>query len=201
MSFTVTDGKQNVSETITITVAQSNRAPVLAPIGNKSMRIGTTLLLLISATDPEKDALTYSATGLPAGATFAADTHRLTWTPTAVGTYKVTFTVSDGKANASETITITVAPENRAPTLETIADKTITIGQSLSFVIRASDANGDTLSYSATGLPAGATFAANSRTFSWTPKATQTGFFKVKFIVSDGELLASKIVGITVRKP
>ena len=48
-------------------------------------------------------------------------------------------------------------------------------GSTLTFTILATDADGDPLTYSAANLPAGATFDAATRTFSWTPTVAQAG--------------------------
>lgn len=88
-----------------------NQAPVLNPIGNKSVYEGSLLQFTITATDPDGDTLTYSASNLPSGATFSASTHVFNWTPTYVqsGDYpNVCFQVSDGSLTDSECITITV---------------------------------------------------------------------------------------------
>ena len=87
-----------------------NRAPELEPIGNKTVDESSELTFTVSATDPEKDPLVYSATGLPEGAVFDPNTRVFSWTPTYAqsGTYPVIFTVSDTYRSDSETITITV---------------------------------------------------------------------------------------------
>src|SRR5262249_40815665 len=62
--------------------------------------------------------LTYSASGLPAGASFNSSTGQFSWTPTEAqgpGTYPVRFKVSDGIFDASEDITITVNEVNAPP--------------------------------------------------------------------------------------
>ncbi len=90
-------------------------APVLEPIGNKTVNEGELLQFTINATGEN---LTYSAGNLPAGASFDPDTHVFTWTPdfTQAGTYRVNFTVTDPDGLAdSEEITITVNNVNRAP--------------------------------------------------------------------------------------
>jgi hypothetical protein len=108
--FQVSDTHVTVSETITITVREgTNQAPVLAGIGNKSVNENALLSFSISGTDPDGDSLTYSAPGLPSGASFA--NRVFSWTPSydQAGSYPVTFTVSDGELTDSEQITITVA--------------------------------------------------------------------------------------------
>jgi len=110
VTFSVEDGRGGKdTETIFIIVKDVNRAPILAPIGNKTVDEGSLLEFTISASDPDGDALTYSATNLPRGASFVGRTFR--WTPDydQAGTYEVTFIVEDGKGGKdSETIYITV---------------------------------------------------------------------------------------------
>jgi len=90
----------------------TNVAPVLNAIGNKSIREGTSLSFAISASDVNGDALTYSASNLPVGATFNATNRTFSWTPSLsqAGVYAgVHFQVSDGQMTDYEEITITVS--------------------------------------------------------------------------------------------
>jgi hypothetical protein len=68
------------------------------------------------------------------------------------------------------------------------------------FTISAADADGDELFYSASNLPEGASFDADTRTFSWTPRYDQAGAYSVHFEVSDGQLTDSENVIITIVK-
>src|SRR5207253_1169408 len=58
---------------------------------------------------------------------------------------------------------------NSPPVLDPIGNKSVYEGQLLSFVLNATDGDGDPLTYSASNLPSGATFDAGTRQFSWTP--------------------------------
>ena len=88
---------------------------------------------------------------------------------------------------------------NCAPVLSTIGDKSVDEGSLLEFTISAYDPDGDTLTYSASNLPSGASFDASSRTFSWTPTYDQAGTYtNVHFEVSDGHLTDSEDITITV---
>lgn len=91
-------------------------------------------------------------------------------------------------------------PANHAPVLNSIGDKQVARGQLLQFVISATDPDGNPLTYSASNLPAGATFNAGTRTFSWTPAATGT-YPGIHFEVSDGTLTDSEDIAITVTEP
>lgn len=94
--------------------AGANDAPVLGAIGAQSVPELSTLAFSIAATDPDNEAATYSATGLPAGATLDPVTGAFSWTPgagTQAGSpYSVTFTASDGVLSDSEVVSITVTP-------------------------------------------------------------------------------------------
>ncbi|MHC4637759.1 MAG: putative Ig domain-containing protein, partial [Planctomycetota bacterium] len=195
VTFTVTDDGTpvlNDSEAITITVNDINRAPVLDPVGNKTVDETQLLQFTVTASDPDGDNLTYSASNLPTGATFDSGTQVFTWTPdyTQAGTYpSVTFTVTDDGTpveSDSEAITITVNDVNRAPVLDPIGDKTVDETQLLQFTVTASDPDGNNLTYSASNLPTGATFDPLTQVFSWTPDYTQAGTYpSVTFTVTD----------------
>ena len=160
-----------------------NRPPVLSPIGSKSVAEGATLSFTVTATDLDGDALTYSASNLPAGASFNPATRTFTWTPGygQAGTFpNVLFKVTDNGApaqSASEAITITVGDVNRPPVLSPIGSKSVAEGATLTFTVTATDLDGDALTYSASNLPAGASFDPATRTFNWTPASGQAGTF------------------------
>ena len=76
--------------------AVSNNAPTLTTIGNQIGTEGETLQFTVVGNDIDGDALTYSASGTPTGATFDANTGLFSWTPgySNAGIYDVTFTVT-----------------------------------------------------------------------------------------------------------
>ncbi len=194
--FIASDGNSNDSETITITVNNVNRAPVLGPVGNQSVDENTLLSFSVGATDADGDAITYSISGLPTGAVFTSQT--FTWTPSydQAGTHSVTFTADDGQAQDSEMITITVINVNRAPVLAAIGNKLAYADVLLTFTIDATDPDDDAITYSAGTLPSGATFTGQD--FDWTPSQGQGGSYTVTFTASDGQLQDSETVSITV---
>jgi hypothetical protein len=134
---------------------------------------------------------TFSLVGAPTGASIDPSTGVFTWTPTEVqgGTgvpYVFTVRVSDGVTNTDAGISLTVRELNQAPTLNPIGNKTVYLGNTLSFTASGSD--GDvpvqTLTFSLVGaIPAGASIDSTSGAFSWTPTADQVGqtyTFKVR---------------------
>lgn len=194
----------------------TNQAPVLAVIGDQTVDEGQALTLTATATDPNAgQTLTFSlengASGaIPAGATINPTTGAFSWTPIeAQGPGSFTFDVvvtDNGSPNLTdrETITVTVGEVNQAPTLNTIADQTVTAGQLLSFTAVGSDADvpANTLTYSLEGtVPAGAAINPTTGEVTWTPTAGQVGPHSLTVRVTDNgtpALFAEQGVSLTV---
>jgi len=87
---------------------------------------------------------------------------------------------------------------NNAPVLASIGNKSVDEGSLLEFTVSATDADGDSLVYSASGVPTGASFNASTKTFSWAPAYNKSGTYSVTFTVSDGSLSDSETITITV---
>ena len=91
------------------------------------------------------------------------------------------------------------ASTNRAPVLNAVGNKAVVELSTLAFTISATDLDGDTLTYSASNVPQGATFQPATRTFSWTPAYGQSGTYtNVHFQVTDGKLTDYEYITITV---
>jgi hypothetical protein len=97
--------------------------PSLNTVGNQAVHTDSLLTFTLTAFDPDGDALTYSASSVPSGATFYPDSRTFSWRPTSsqVGTYAgVRFNVSDGFSTDSETITVGVAPRSASGPSSTV---------------------------------------------------------------------------------
>jgi regulation of enolase protein 1 (concanavalin A-like superfamily) len=167
-------------------------APTISTIAAQSSQRGKTASLQIAASDPAGNALTYSATGLPAGLSIGASTGLISGTvsTTAAATNAVTVTVNNGTLSASTGFSWATTAPNRAPTITAVAAQTSVRGQSASLQIAASDPDGQAITYAASGLPAGLSINATglvSGTVSTTAAATNA----VTVTVSDGSLSAS----------
>jgi uncharacterized repeat protein (TIGR01451 family) len=190
---------QQGSAWATFTVV-TNQAPVLDPIGDRTVAEGATLTFTVSASDPDGTTPTLGAEHLPAGATFTPTTGLFAWTPgfDAAGAYTATFFATDGVLTATEIVSLTVTDTNRPPALDPIGDQTVAEGAILTFTVSASDPDGTTPTLGAEHLPAGATFTPTTGLFAWTPGFDAAGVYTATFFATDGVLTATETVSLTI---
>ncbi|MCA0300761.1 MAG: putative Ig domain-containing protein, partial [Proteobacteria bacterium] len=196
ITYTANDGKGGVTSTTFILSIAANNAPTAPSVGTMSATVNAAWSNTLPAfTDPNGDALSYSISGLPAGLGFDPSSRVISGTPTTTGSFTVTYTAADGRGGVtSTTFTITVnnAPvANQPPVVGApIQDQWAWYNVNWSFTVPAntfSDANGDTLTYSASGMPSGMTFNAATRTFSmYTPRNTSGFLYTLTVTVNDG---------------
>ena len=145
--------------------------------GNQTGAVGTAASLTIHATDTASGTLSYAATGLPAGLSINSSTGVISGTPTASGTSSVVVTASDStgpSGNAAFTWSISGVGANTV-TVTNPGSQSGTVGTAASLQIHATDsASGQTLTYSATGLPAGLSISSSTGLISGTPTAAST---------------------------
>ncbi|MDY0387848.1 MAG: PGF-pre-PGF domain-containing protein, partial [Methanolobus sp.] len=89
---------------------------------------------------------------------------------------------------------------DRAPELAAIGNKEVNENESLSFIISATDPDGDDVTYSAIGLPDGAILGATTGEFSWTPEFGDAKNYDIEFIATANGLNDSEAITITVSK-
>lgn len=94
----------------------------------------------------------------------------------------------------------TTSSGNHAPVFTPIGDRTVAVGEPVTFTVSAADADSDGLTYSAGGLPSGAAFNAATQTFTWTPTNAQSGLYWITFAVTDGQVSISETICITVKQ-
>ncbi|HVP57933.1 MAG TPA: hypothetical protein VMU02_07520 [bacterium] len=131
-----------------VTVAVANRAPVLAPIGAKSVGEGQHLQFLVSASDSDGTAPSLRAAPLPANATFVDNgngTGTFDFTPgyTQAGSYSILFIASDGALADSELVAVTVVPAPLAYLVIAPDRARVSADSTLQFTATGYDAGGD----------------------------------------------------------
>ena len=180
-----------------------NRAPIMSGAPAATVAAGTAYRFAPQASDPDGDALTFSVQNAPSWATFDAATGVLAGQPAAVnvGTYSnVLISVSDGVLIMSlpafsiqVTAATTPAPtpgSNTAPVIAGVPSTSATVGTAYAFQPSASDADGNTLTFSIVGKPAWASFSSSTGRLTGTPTATGT-FSGIRISVSDGTATVS----------
>ncbi len=108
-----------------------------------------------------------------------------------------------GAGSGNSTVVPSSTPSNVAPSMNSVSPQTLNEGQKLSVAISATDANGDTLTYSATGLTSTfMTFTDNGNgtaTLTLAPSYGHAGTYSVYVSVGDGRGgLANQTIQITV---
>ena len=196
------------SSSTQITVTNVDRAPVVTAPATVSGPENVLLTVNVTAADPDGQAITsLTASGLPAGATFAPNGSRtagtLTWTPTFAqsGSYTVTFTASNALSGSAGT-QITITNVDRAPVVTAPPSAGATEDVPLTVLVTVADPDGDAIAtLAALDLPAGATFTPNGSktagTLEWTPTFGQSGVYVVGFIAGNA-LSGSASTQVTV---
>jgi large repetitive protein len=195
-TITVSDGRGGTT-TQPITFNVSNPPPVAAnDSASTSEDTPVTISPLANDRDPDGDPLTITSASALNGTVVINANGTVTYTPNPGynGTDRITYTISDGNGGTSTaTITVAVADVNDVPVRSgTIANQTNLDAQVISLPVAGAftDPDGDPLSYTATGLPAGLTINPTTGVISGTidRSASQTagGVYAITVTASDG---------------
>ncbi len=196
VTVTASDGNGGTASTI-FTWTVTNPAPTATDdTATTNEDTSVNIAVLLNDTDPDGDALTVTAASAGNGTVTIRPDGTLDYTPNANfnGTDTITYTISDGNGGASSaTVTITVSPVNDLPVATPLADRTDTDSENFTGSNAVdvsgnfSDADGDPLTFTATGLPPGLTMdAAGVISGTITPSASQTGPYTVTITANDG---------------
>ena len=181
-----------------VNVDVANSAPSISGTAPLQVTAGNTYGFTPTVSDPDGDPLSFSISGLPRWASFDSSTGKLSGTPQSgdVGTYSNIFiTVSDGTDSVSIgpfAVVVVADTSNSAPSISGTAATQVTAGNSYGFTPTANDADGDTLTFSISGLPGWASFNSSNGALSGTPKSGDVGTYSnIVITVSDGSASAS----------
>jgi hypothetical protein len=156
--------------------ASTGKVSIINP-GAMTTAVGGTVNYQIQAADTCTGSLSYAASGLPKGLSINSSTGVISGTTSTAGTYSVTLTGTDSTGpSGSATFTWTVG----STTGDTVSvtnpgSQSGTVATAASLQIQATDsASGQTLTYSASGLPAGLSIGSSTGLISGTPTAAGT---------------------------
>ena len=185
-----------------------DQPPVLEPIADQRLVVGTRLVLTALAMDPEGDRVRFSLANAPEGMAVNSATGVLAWRPgvAQLGAVMVTVSATDlGGQQATTSFTVVVEPEreNSPPSIAAVADRTLEPLTPLTLTLQASDENaGDILRFSLTGAPTRLQLDPASGLLNWLPDASDVGTRTVTAMVTDSfGATASTSFRITVSEP
>ncbi len=158
VTVTVSDGKHKVDCATEITVIKRNLPPTVScEPGSVTITQGESTTIRTTASDPNKDALTYSWTVNGQSMAAAGPTFTFGSEGREPGDYKVAVTVSDGELTASCTTVVTVKQfikPNQNPTIQCLTTTVdVASGGTAELRVQASDPDNDplTVAWSSTG--------------------------------------------------
>ena len=194
------------STDVEVVVNNIDRVPVLEKIDNLVMNENQEVRIVLKATDPDEDEVSYSAKNLPQGAKFEENV--FTWTPDFDTVKKgnfidymidklkalnknfyVQFIATSNDKSVVSNVVITVKDTNRAPILEDFSPINVKEGSTIRIVPNAYDLDGDAIKISYSGFMAGDTYTTNF---------DDAGTHEIKVTANDGSLETTKPVQIIV---
>ena len=203
------EGVLDVAAAVIVGACTTNEVPT-ADDQAVVVAIDGAVQITLTGSDPDGDPLTFMVVDEPLNGALAGDPPTFNYVPNPFyeGPDSFTFKASDGLSPSQlATISITVGGGgggNAAPVLNSVGNKVVDEGNTLAFTLSATDADaGDTLTYSATGMPPGATLDPNTGAFSYTPdfdvaSPANPTVFNITCMVSDGTTSDSEAITITV---
>jgi hypothetical protein len=175
-SFTLSDGiTTSPPGTVWLTVAPFNTAPVAE---NQAVTLNedSTTVVVLTASDAEGSALTYTITVPPAKGTLSGTAPNLTYTPAANadGSDSCSWTAGDGSAtSAPAVVSITIKPVNDAPVAAGLA-LAVETDTPATVTLPGSDPENAPLFYAVLSLPAHGTLTGTAPNLSYLPAAGYT---------------------------
>ncbi len=211
LRLTASDGELATSDDVTITVQPQNQPPTVSAGQNQIIALPNKATLNGTATDdglPSGSTLTsmWSQVSGPGTTTFEDELLSETSASfSASGIYVLRLTATDSDLTASSEVTITVHPENQAPTANAGEDQTISLPAAARLNGAAADDGwpyGSSLSvkWSAVSGPGTVVFA-NSDVTVTAASFSVAGTYLLRLTAGDSELTTSDEVVITVTPP
>ncbi|KAB2905421.1 MAG: hypothetical protein F9K27_05150 [Anaerolineae bacterium] len=206
VTVTASDGKDNTTKSFNVTVNQTvtNNPPTITPIGDQTLTIGQTLDVSVITSDPDGDTVSISASSANSSTASVSDngSNTVTLTGNASGTTQVTVTADDGTDTTQITFNVTVSPPaNNPPSITSISDQTLDIGQTLDVAVTTSDPDGDTVTISAAAVDGSIVSVSDNGSNNVSLTGSAQGTTQVTVTASDGTDTAQISFNVTVTQP
>ncbi|MBL8627757.1 MAG: tandem-95 repeat protein [Myxococcales bacterium] len=205
---TVADASFSVTATVSITVTPVNDAPVAVDdaiaAAEDTPATVTAAALLANDTDVDGDTLTITTVAGATHGTVALAGDTVTFTPDANfgGAATFTYTMTDGTATDTATVSVTVGGANDPPVATddalTTAEDTLGVVTTATLLANDTDADGQTLSVSAVGAATHGTVTLVGGEARFQPEANYHGPASFEYTVTDGADSDTGLVTVTV---
>ena len=214
----VSDGSLSDCETITVTVAEVNTAPVITESDPQALTVveDTPTTLTLHATDSDGNTLTWSISTLATHGTAAVSStptgtsQVITYTPASNSNTADSFVVqvSDGSLTDTLTVNVSITAVNDAPDITESSPQTLTVAEDSSgtLTLHATDVDtaSSSLTWSISTLATHGTAAVSStptgtsQVITYTPASNSNTADSFVVQVSDGSLTDTLTVNVTV---
>lgn len=148
---------------------------------NKNATVGNPFSYQPTYRNPDGNGMSFSTSGLPPGLSDNSGTGLISGSPTTNGTYTVLQSVTtNGKTTTAEiTINVSGSGGNNAPNITNPGSQVGVTGVSMNFSAPATDVDGDTLTYSTSGLPPGLFLDTNTGDVTGSPTSAFSGLVTI----------------------
>ena len=187
LRLTANDGQAVSFDEVVITIESLNDPPD-ADDQIVSVDEDSSVVVTLTATDPDGEPLTYTIVTLPANGSVTLNGQDATYTPDPdyVGPDSFGFVANDGTVDSNEaTVTITVIPVNDQPVA---SDQSPTTDEDtpVDFTLTATDVDGDALTFSVVTQPLNGSLSLNGAIATYTPDLNYFGPDSFTFKANDG---------------
>jgi hypothetical protein len=173
-----------------------------------TISLGSTVSFTLSSTGSTP--ITYSKESGPSNVTLGSSTGAFQWTPSSAGDYVIVLAATNSFGSDTGTLPVTVSSPggsgststgaNSVPVISHPGNKSVNAHDLLSFVVAATDADDDTLTFGLdSGAPTGAFIDSTTGQFIWIPSGEQgPGTYPIVVLVGDGQQTSRSTFTITV---
>ncbi|MFN6127392.1 MAG: putative Ig domain-containing protein [Planctomycetota bacterium] len=191
------------SQSFVLKTTGTNVGPRITSVPKPETAVNQPYTYAVTAVDDDGDPIRFSIDPASIVGNMAIDTStgRFTWTPTALGTYRIGVRASDPSGIGTQQIFDLLVSNsgstafNQPPQITTVPSLVAFAGSTYVYDIDASDPEGKALTYAIDEpktLPEGATFDSQTGLLRWTPIASSIGLsISVRAVATDPEGLTS----------
>ena len=196
------DGGNLTTQDITININNlDDESPVFTSNSSFNIDENQTAIGTVTATDVDSDSITFSISGSEIN--IDANTGALTFAEApdyeTKSSYSATVTATDGTNSATQDITVTINDLNdNVPVFTSSASFTADENQSAIGTVTASDADGDTLTYSVSGTELVVNASTGALTFAEAPDYETKSSYSATVTATDGTNSATQDITVSV---